>query len=151
MDISSQARCRNTLTTKTKMALPGNHFSDFVSAVPGRIPSVLKVAQCNHSRYCQFAALGVLPGKKCVTFWYHSVLHGCILQAGKGESQEIPTTICFLSFTHRKFTLWTKKRNMHALEPQCQQHPQSIGQTFSVSCFWSHQKIEGFLPHLWQK
>lgn len=88
MDVFSQARCR----LKSKRALLGNPFSDFVSTVPGRIPSVLKVVQCNHSRYCQFAALGVLPNKKRVSFWYHSVLHGCILQEGKAK--RFPLIFC---------------------------------------------------------
>lgn len=129
VDIFSQSRCRNSLIMKSKMALLSNHLSDFVSTAPGRIPSVLKVAQCNHSRSYQFAVLGVLPGKQLITPWRHSVLQGCILQAGRGESQEISTVIWVLSFT-----------------PQCQQQPLSIGQTFSVGCFWSHQKQREFFP-----
>lgn len=99
MDIFSQSRCRNNLITKSKMALLGNHFSDFVSTAPGRIPSVLKVAHCNHSRYYQFAILGVLPGKRLIISWWHSVLHGYSLQDGREESQETSTAIQFLSFT----------------------------------------------------
>lgn len=49
MDIFSQAGCRNTLIMKSKKALPGSHFSGFVSAIPGRIPSVVKAARATRA------------------------------------------------------------------------------------------------------
>lgn len=49
MDIFSQAGCRNTLIMKSKKVLPGSHFSGFVSAIPGRIPSVVKAARATRA------------------------------------------------------------------------------------------------------